>query len=232
MALAYKFVIFFLLIISHVKKTTTTTASTPYDFRKSTGVINFVSVKSNNELTPSVTPCIVTKPTPGNIQEVTFNFSNMGLQKIGPEFIKSDDIISLILDTNSISDISQYAFRRMRNLHYLNLSGNRISKEKILSFNGTDRLMTLIINNNSDDSTVDELKEYAIFHNLRNLYLSNSQLENMQIPFNITTPRLTSLYLSNNNITSKVVFDNIPWTLTHLYLDRNSIDRVEHDKLR
>lgn len=237
MALAYKLIIFFFFVISHVENTTTT-STTHYVFVKTytkniRGKLQTFSVEPDTSTPSSV---IVTRPTSVNTKlpfhEVTFNFSNVGLQKIGSEFIKSDDIISLSLDNNNISDISQYAFRRMRNLHYLDLSTNRIPKDKILSFSETDRLTTLIINNNNDSSNVEVLKEYGIFSNLKHLHLCNNQLKDMQIPFNVTTPRLTSLYLSNNSITSNTVFDYIPWTLIYLHLDKNSIDRVEQDKLR
>jgi hypothetical protein len=44
---------------------------------------------------------------------------------------------------------------------------------------------------------------------------------------------LISLHLSNNSITSEnIIFDNLPATLTHLHLDRNSINQVTQNKLR
>lgn len=183
---------------------------------------NFQTVISN---TPST---YVSSP------DLTFRFSNVGLQKIGRNFIESDIIISLSLDNNNISDISPFAFRSTRNLRHLNLSGNKIPKEKLLSLNGNDNLEMLIINNNTDNSNEKKiLKEHEIFPRLDHLQLCNSQLGNIQVPFYIATPILTNLHLCNNSISSgSTIFDNIPATLTHLNLNNNLIDQVEEDKLR
>lgn len=164
-----------------------------------------------------------------------FSFSNVGLQKIGRDFITSDDIISLHLDNNDINEISPFAFHKVPKLRYLDLSGNKIPKEKLLSWAGNANLRVLIIDNNRDshNPVKNILKEYDVFSNLKFLQLCNSQLGNFQIPFFLAVPTLTHLQLSNNSINaSDVVFDNIPATLTHLYLNENSIDRVKPDKLR
>lgn len=162
-----------------------------------------------------------------------FRLSNVGLKRIGKDFIESDDIISVSLDDNEINDISKLAFRGMPNLRHLNLSKNKISTEKILSFAKSDRLETLIINNNDPPETdVEVLKEFEVFKSLKYLQLRNSQLGNLQVSFHLATPILNHLDLSNNSITSTTVFDNIPTTLTHLNLGRNLIKSVEQQKLR
>ncbi|XP_072763684.1 uncharacterized protein [Anoplolepis gracilipes] len=172
--------------------------------------------------------------------DLSFRFSDVGLQRIGRNFIKSNSIISLSLDNNNISEISPFAFRSMRNLRHLNLSGNRIPIQKLLSLTGNHNLEMLIINNNhnnydtSDNDNAEKiLQEYEVFQKLEQLQLCNSQLRDIQVPFYIATPILTHLHLCNNSISSsRAVFDNIPSTLTHLKLDKNLIDRVEQGKLR
>lgn len=162
----------------------------------------------------------------------TFRFTDVGLQKIGPDFISSDDAITLSLDNNEINDISPFAFLKMKNMRHLVLSGNKIPTEKFLSLYGNIKLQTLIIDNNKDNS-MRILKEYEILQNLEHLHLCSDQLLDIQVPFHVATPSLISLHLSNNSINSdNVLFDNLPATLTHLHLDRNSIDHVEQNKLR
>ncbi|XP_039312827.1 leucine-rich repeat-containing protein 15 [Solenopsis invicta] len=164
-----------------------------------------------------------------------FSFINVGLQKIGPDFIKSTDTIRLSLNSNNISDISPSAFRNIKNLKYLDLSGNRIPKEKLLLLAKTENLQTLIINNNNDshNPATDTMKEYNVFPNMKHLHLSSNQLRNFQVHFYLAMPYLTHLHLNNNSISSSdAVFENIPATLIQLHLNKNSIDRVKKDKLR
>lgn len=201
--------------------------------------------KTFEPITPKKTETIIstrsfsTTPTPrAQLRDlITFRFSNAGLKTIGPDFITSDNIISLSLDDNEISSISALAFRAARNLMYLNLSGNKIPTEKLLSFAGVTRLQTLIINNNNPmNSTNMETNysniDYGVFEQLKHLQLRNSQLKDFKIHY-LAVPVLTHLYLSNNSIeSSDIIFNNIPITLKNLYLDNNLIDRVEQKKLR
>lgn len=197
---------------------------------------------SSSEENISIPPHIIIKePSPPTTtfhpSDLSFRFSNVGLQRIGRDFITSDSIISLSLDNNNISDISPFAFRSMRNLRHLNLSGNRIPIRKLLLLNGNHKLQTLIINDNNgsnyDSSDVELLMEHETFNSLLHLHLCNDQLRNFRMPFYIGTPVLKHLHLCNNSISStSAVFDNIPATLTHLNLNKNLIDRVERDKLR
>ncbi|XP_070172353.1 insulin-like growth factor-binding protein complex acid labile subunit [Polyergus mexicanus] len=251
MALGHIIILLFVLTTAHLAKTE---QYDTYDLRYSTNVKKAeVSQKTKDPFTvgPAVGPVSSTrKPTHSNTptplprysypSDLSFRFSDVGLQRIGRDFIKSDSIISLSLDNNNISDVSPLAFRSMQNLRHLNLSGNRIPKEKLLSLNGNNNLQTLIINNNNDTFDCNDnsnakkiLKESEIFQSLEHLHLCNDQLRDIEMPFYIAMPILTHLHLSNNSISSSsAVFDNIPASLTHLNLDKNLIDRVEKDKLR
>lgn len=240
MALDHKFMIFFIFTIVYLAKTERgRNKFPPYDFKNT-------SLEKEDWKVPvwPPPPTIVDQPDPTipptpstscDHKSHVFSFSNVGLQKIGRDFINSNDIINLSLDNNDISYISPFAFRNMRNLKYLNLSGNKIRKEKLLSLAGNANLQTLIINNNRDshNPVTETLKEYEIFQSLEHLHLCNSQLGNFQVHFYMAMPSLTHLYLKNNSINSTdAIFDNIPATLTHLYLNQNFIDRVKQDKLR
>jgi len=253
MALSHKFTIFFVFTIVYLakaqyerKKITTfdfkpnlETSKESQEIKKPHMYINHVNPPVDPPIDPHIYP-LPDRPTvflqnPCVHHSHVFSFSNVGLQKIGRDFISSNDIISLSLDNNDISDISPFAFRKMQNLKYLDLSGNKIPKEKLLSLARNTNLQTLIIDNNRDfhNPVTETLKEYEIFSNLKYLHLSNSQLHNFEVHFYIATPTLTHLYLNNNNITSSdIIFDNIPATLTHLYLNKNFIDRVKEEKLR
>lgn len=254
MALGHKIILFFVLITAHLVKTE------QYDLRKNVQKIFSEEIQKMKEpvggftVNPPTGPGLTThKPmypiNPTNIpiryqqsypSDLSFRFSDVGLQRIGRDFIKSSSIISLSLDNNNISNISPFAFRSMQNLRHLNLSGNRIPKDKLLLLNGNNNLQTLIINNNNDtfdcndnSNTEKILKEYEIFPSLEHLHLCNNQLRNIEVSFYIAMPILTHLHLSNNSLSSSsAIFDNIPASLTHLKLDKNLIDRVEKEKLR
>ncbi|XP_011699396.1 PREDICTED: insulin-like growth factor-binding protein complex acid labile subunit [Wasmannia auropunctata] len=255
MAFDHKFIICFVVTIVYLAKTERIGHNfPPYDFRGNWGIYKSSSTLSpyiqntppsihHHQNTPSIHHHQNTPPVPPPSVEVkcihdhyvVFSFSNVGLQKIGRDFIDSNDIIILSIDNNNISDISPFAFRKMRNLEYLDLSGNRIPKEKLLSLARSTNLQTLIIDNNRDshEPTTETLKEYEVFPNLKHLRLCNSQLRNFQVHFYLATPILTHLHLSNNSIdSSEAVFDNIPATLTHLHINKNFIDRVKQGKLR
>lgn len=254
MALGHKIILFFVLITVHLTKTEI------YDFKKGKKSEEFQKTREPFTVNPptghgSFTPKpmyptinltnIIRYSYPPDYSDLSFRFSDVGLQRIGRNFIKSSSIISLSLDNNNINNISPFAFRSMQNLRHLNLSGNRIPKEKLLLLNGNNNLQTLIINNNNDtfdcndnsentlDNTEKILKEYEIFPSLEHLHLCNNQLRNIEVPFYIAMPILTHLHLSNNSLSSSsAIFDNIPASLTHLKLNKNLIDRVAKDKLR
>lgn len=245
MALGHQFTLFFVFIIVYLAKTQDyKNQIPPYDFKFHKLLSEQLNIQDKTEIPPFITvptvrpPRVWNTPNPSSCihhSSHIFSFSNVGLQKIGRDFINSHDIISLSLDNNDINDISPFAFRNMRNLQNLDLSGNKIPKEKLLSLVGNAKLQVLIIDNNRDshNPAANTLKEYETFSNLKYLHLCNSQLGNFQVPFYLATPTLTHLHLSNNSINSSdVVFENIPATLTHLYLNKNFIDRVKQDKLR
>lgn len=249
MALSHKIILFFVLITAYLAK------MEQYDFKtnskETSGNIQqaeFIMRSSNTgqhrpytpfpqQYTPSHQQYITPIPPPLYYSsDISFRFSDVGLQRIGRDFIKSNRIISLSLDNNNISDISPLAFRSMKNLRYLNLSGNRIPRKKLLLLDGNDNLQTLIINNNndSDNSNIEEiLKESEIFQSLEHLQLCNNQLGDIGVSFFVVMPILHHLDLSNNSISSSsAIFDNIPATLTHLNLNKNLIDHIDQDKLR
>lgn len=257
MGLGRKIILFFVFTVYLAK-------TQQYDFHKNRQNPRGISISPENEgftVSPLNYRPVSAKPSPISIidensssseertpvphqpavtfyaSDLSFRFSDVGLQRIGRDFIISDSIISLSLDNNNISNISPFAFRNIRNLRYLNLSGNKIPRQKLLLLNGNHKLQTLIINDNNDsnyDSSIAELPmEHEIFQSLLHLHLCNNQLGNFRMPFYIGTPILSQLHLCNNSISStSAVFDNIPTTLTHLNLNKNLIDRVERDKLR
>lgn len=245
MALSHKIILFSVLITAYLAE--------QYDFKSNSEETENIQqsnhqfiIHSNSGYRPytpprqQYTPHQPYTPIPSPIyypSDISFRFSNVGLQRIGRNFIKSNRIISLSLDNNNISDVSPFAFRGMPNLRHLNLSGNKIPRKKLLSLNGNDNLQTLIINNNndiSDNSNGEEiLKESESFQSLEHLQLCNNQLRDIGVTFFISMPILTHLHLSNNSISaSNTVFDNIPTTLTHLNLKKNLIDHIDQDKLR
>lgn len=241
MAIGRFFIIFVILITMYLAKTEAIRYSLS-DFRDGP-TIKFSVSKPTIIKTTTTTTTMRPSSTP-RLYDLIFSFSNVGLRKIGPDFIFSDKIISLSLDNNEISDISPFAFRGMRNLKYLNLSGNKIPTERLLSFN-VDGLQTLIIDNNNPMNPMNSIGhninsinnfhksiKYGVFKGLEHLHICNSQLKNFQID-HLTMPALTHLYLNNNSIeSSDIIFNNIPNTLRSIFLDNNLINRVETHNLR
>lgn len=180
-------------------------------------------------------------PTVSSISyDLILNLSNVGIQNIGPDFIISEESISLTLDQNGISNISPLALRGMPNLKYLSMSHNKIPTNQMLSFVKVDRLQTLIIDNNNPISSTkigkfNDTKSNVpngIFTSLKHLHICHSQLKDFQL-HHWTMPALTDLHLSNNSIKfSNIIFDHIPKSLKNLFLNNNQIDRVEKSKLR
>jgi len=235
MILNSKFIVFFVLINVYLTRSQNRSPfQNPYDFK-------YMNAKDSYKSLPfyssSPSPSIVYKPEPPLKEkpvrlvssDINFRFSNVGLKRIGQDFISSNDIIMLSLDKNEISDISPFAFRKMKNLRHLNLSGNKIPKTKFLLLYGNTNLQTLIINDNNDTSSK-ILKEYEVLQSLEHLHLCNNKMSDIEVPFHLATPGLISLHLSNNSITSDNIFDNLPATLTDLHLDRNSISHVQKEK--
>ncbi|XP_050460964.1 insulin-like growth factor-binding protein complex acid labile subunit [Cataglyphis hispanica] len=255
MALGRK-IILFVLITAHLAKTEydfKNDFEKPEEVQKTRKPFTVNPPTGRDSVTPNLIYPTINSPIyptntiryPPDYSDLSFRFSDVGLQRIGRNFIKSSSIISLSLDNNNISNISPFAFRSMQNLRHLNLSGNRIPMAKLLLLNGNNNLQTLIINNNNgtfecndysentSDNTEKILKDYEIFPSLEHLHLCNNQLRNIDVPFYIAMPILTHLHLSNNSLSSSsAIFDNIPASLTHLKLNKNLIDRVAKDKLR
>ena len=132
----------------------------------------------------------------------------------------------LNLEGNQITKISPEAFKLLPNIYYLNLARNLIPTSKLMSFNGHMHLKTLILDENMLDKKYCDLRIQFYFLNLENLYLRNDGICNISPNLKTNLPKLSHLYLTQNKIQGELeVFDNMPSTLTHLYLEKNLIRR-------
>lgn len=171
-----------------------------------------------------------------NNQSISLNFENIVLSDIGPNFIASPLISCLSLQGNQINTISPYAFDKLPNLTYLDLTNNRWHGQQMLSNGGHESLKTLILNN------VMLFEYYAAYGDnrmhinatypaLEKLFLRNNYINIITGSYEANFPKLLYLDLSNNQIktfgiqtrygTSLNDFSWLPKSLKYLELDNN-----------
>ncbi|XP_012150087.1 keratocan [Megachile rotundata] len=162
------------------------------------------------------------KPTAPN---TILNFASVGLKRIGDAFIKSSETKELYLDNNDITQISGAAFVLLNQLEVLSLSGNKIPIEKLLWFSKTYTLRKLVVDDNRcSPSNVTKVLE--ALPRLEELSLQRDNISRFVVNLKEFAPRLTHLRLCGNNIDELEFLDDLPDSLSHLYLDDNMITKV------
>ncbi|ELT97701.1 hypothetical protein CAPTEDRAFT_87983, partial [Capitella teleta] len=119
---------------------------------------------------------------------------------LGPNaFSNFTELTELYLSSNNISFIHDDAFEGVHKLQYLELSFNQLADFPVLR--NMPKLTRLFLDNNNirtiPDDALDLLNLTRVYK-LQYLSLSHNQLADLPVLRNM--PKLSSLYLDNNNI--------------------------------
>ncbi|XP_024938934.1 protein artichoke [Cephus cinctus] len=166
-------------------------------------------------------------------ENIPLRLSNVELKQIKAGFIDSPYISCLSLDGNMIDDLVPGAFDNLPNLIYLDLSRNQIPTNSLMPVDTFENLTTLILDENipSPYSGLNPgglLRVTGYFPKLKYLYLRKNGITKISPNFTQNVPNLSYLYLSENAIGDNILdfAHNIPNSLTHVYLERNGIERI------
>ncbi|KAH0566678.1 hypothetical protein KQX54_003179 [Cotesia glomerata] len=196
-----------------------------------------------------------------NESKTVLDLSNTGVMRLRKSFVNSSLITHLYLTDNNIWKIDEGAFDYLPNLVYLNLTGNLIPLEE-LNFGGESSIETLILDrainqhnnleyygSNDDCSRVRNYRDQSpnvqnLFTlsisvklpKLKKLYLRQNNIQSIDLqmvpPLTEIMPNVTHMYLSENSIDSIRFVNYLPATLTHLFLDYNSVTNFEVESLK
>jgi len=158
----------------------------------------------------------------------------------------------IVLQSIGIQTVDEYSFKSCKNLLYLSLAGNKISKFDEKSFSEKLELQTVHVNNNqlttlpanvfANQQKLKELWLYRnkitdlpenIFHSLTNLTIldmDNNQIKNLSSEWFKNLHKLYILYLFANQIEElpKNVFSSLK-ELTLISLGRNKLKVIHSD---
>ncbi|KZC06349.1 PREDICTED: leucine-rich repeat-containing protein 15-like [Dufourea novaeangliae] len=145
-------------------------------------------------------------------------------------FVESQTVKCLNIEHGQITYVTQGAFDEVPNLTYLSLEGNRITPRDLFSFGGLKSIRTLILSNQVNQYDGKELVIQGVYPQLRYLDLRNNSINSVRSLADNPFPVLKHLDLSMNRIVYFDFANLLPSTLSHLYLNRNSISRFSGQK--
>ncbi|XP_043483214.1 leucine-rich repeat-containing protein 15-like [Leptopilina heterotoma] len=170
-------------------------------------------------------------------QQLSLNFSNTIVTKVGENFLTSTLISCLKMNNNSITDVSSSAFDKIPNLTYLNLANNSIGKEELLLRGNFKNLKILIL----DNAYYYRWSEFGLtfggnYPSLEKLYLRNNKIRSVHMVYKDdyegNFSKLTHLYLNNNsllNFYNDRMFSYEFIALRYINLNNNNMDTVYID---
>ena len=146
--------------------------------------------------------------------------SNKGLDHI--PYNIPDDVTELLLHTNKITHIPDYAFAELSNLTKLDICNNHISKISKNAFSGLYKLSQLSMYSNHIRDLPSEVFEYL--PNLNILLLNANEIGCLRkgIFNNLKNLRLLSLFQNNIRAIEDGTLDNLK-TTTNLHLGNNPL---------
>lgn len=134
----------------------------------------------------------------------------------------------LDLSNNQLDSIDEEVFSNMRKLEYLNLANNRFTTFTKMNFHHLSGLNDIVLDNNNigpslKDSNLFDRSGSGLTNKIKSLSISGINLNTVPDNFFVDAYDISTLIISNNNITS--VFE-IPFTLKHLDLSDNPIKEI------
>ena len=168
--------------------------------------------------------------------EESVMLSDLRLTDVPKQAVKSRSIRSIALENNLISKVPANIFEDVPNLQCLNLARNNIPFEQLLNFKH-ESLKVLILNHQnsmpsrfhphfSNDIMLETSEAY--FPNLESLHLSGVPFEFFKAHFNLSFPRLTTLYLTENGLKylDSNLLSRLPSSLKTLHLEKNQFNDI------
>lgn len=179
-----------------------------------------------NPTAPTQLPIVDCRPN------AVLNLTGTGLKTIGDGFIDSSNTRELYLDKNGITYFSPMAIASMNALEVLSLNENNLSTGNILWYKEHKNLRKLVVDGNKwrvGDTSI--RKTLQPLPKLQELSLRRGNIVKFEVSLKKFAPSLIRLDLSGNEIESTDFLDDIPGTLSQLYLDDNAISKIKKDVL-
>lgn len=174
--------------------------------------------------------------------QVAYDFSNKRIFSLDNILPESNTKTSIIASQNKISNVNNSAFAGIPNLINLDLSENPIRSLNLNLSNLELLVLDNALRNFSDNSERTQLSIEAnpgvdrrvvlYLPKLKALYLRHNKITRIDGLTEETVPNLTHLHLSFNDIGYLDFLNNLPKSITHLYLDNNKISKFVHMRTR
>ena len=174
--------------------------------------------------------------------EESVKLSNLELTAVPKKAVRSRVIRSIVLDNNSISNVPADIFEDVPNLQCLNLAQNKIPFKQLLNFKH-ENLKVLIVDHQDSEQhynitgwmeqqSINNMMlktSEAYFPNLESLHLNGVNFEYFHPYFNQSFPRLTTLYMTENQLahTDSYILSKLPRSLRNLHLERNNFQSIK-----
>ncbi|XP_076665661.1 podocan-like protein 1 [Andrena cerasifolii] len=168
--------------------------------------------------------------------EESVKLSDLQLTDVPKQAVRSRAIRSIALDNNLISNVPVDIFEDVPNLQCLNLARNKILFWQLLNFKH-EGLKVLIVNHQDpeppefyreplNDVMLETSK--AHFPNLESLHLNGVNFEFFHPDFNLSFPRLKTLYMTENGLTymDRYMMSRLPGSLKNLHLEKNKFESI------
>ncbi|KAL6267149.1 hypothetical protein P5V15_000228 [Pogonomyrmex californicus] len=193
---------------------------------KSDDIVTSLKILSEDE--ELVAECV---QVPIDTDAMHVNLVDLGIKGFQEDWyqLHSLPIASLDLSNNEITEITKETLNNLpSNLTYVNFQGNKISRiwSRVIKNDYLTRL-------NLRDNLIEDIEESAFAKtNLRELYLSGNQLENLN--FVSSLPNTLTIFIAERNHIISIPDDAFSklHRLNYLHLDDNKIETLQNNVFR